>query len=358
MDNIKTVATSNKTMNIKPVVLRENKTTRLLFSPSWVDPKLTENPLRGGFRFQRKSPIEKWEDFNAKKITTLKKDEQYDLNLNGSDIAVLFENLEEIKQTLSKYGHSYTTREFKISDENASDLLLQIGGLENRELVKEQLKKLESNNFRSLGSVIGGARIEKVIEEFEQNINNSDEGYWQEYFENEDNTWILQQLFAYPVIYLNGETYLGGKNSKGKSGQGGVATDFLLKNGSNGSFSVVEIKTPTTKLIGTQYRKTQGVEKGANEIYGIHQKTSGAIVQMENQIYIAINHFKDLIGKDFNINSLDPKGILIIGNYSKLSSKAKKKSFNLFRKTMGKNQIITFDEVLEKLKLLKTVYEN
>jgi hypothetical protein len=357
MDKFKTKPTSNKTMDIKSIILRETKTTRLLFCASWVDPALTDNPLRGGFRFQKKSPIEIWEDFDAKKISTLKKDEEYNLNLNGDDITILFKNLEEIKQTLLKHGHSYRIREFTVSDKNAGDLLLQISNAKNRELIKKQLKKLESDNFQSLGSVIGSARIEKVIEEFEKNIENSDEDFWQKFFENENNTWILQQLFSYPVTYLNGETYLGGKNSKGRQGQGGVATDYLLKNGSNGSFAVVEIKTPITKLIGSLYKKTQEVEDGSNEIYGIYQDTTAAIVQMENQIYIATEYFKDLIGKDFNINFLDPRGVLMVGNFSKLSD-SEKKSFNLFRKTMGKNQIITFDEVLEKLKLLKVVYES
>lgn len=357
MDTLKTRATSDKTMEVKPVVLRVTKTTRLLFSPSWVDPKLTNNPLRGGFRFQKKSPMETWEDFDAKKISTLKKDEEYNLNLDGNDMAVLFENLEEIKQTLLEHGHSYHTQEFKkINTNNANNLLLQIGDTKNRSLIIEELKKLESQNFQNLGSVIGSARIEKVIDEFEKNIGNSDEDFWQRFFENEDNTWILQQMFASPVTYLNGETYLGGKSSKGRQGQGGVATDYLLKNGSNGSFAVIEIKTPMTELIGKQYRKTKGVENGSNEIYGIHQNTTGAIVQMENQIYIAVKYFKDLIGNDYDIDFLDPRGVLIVGNFSKLSI-LQKKSFNLFRKTMGKNQIMTFDEVLEKLKLLKTIYK-
>jgi hypothetical protein len=79
---------------------------------------------------------------------------------------------------------------------------------------------------------------------------------------------------------------------------------------------------------------------------------------MENQIHIAIENFRTIIGADFDaLNHLDPTGVLIAGNYSTLSG-PQKKSFDLFRKSLGKNRVYTFDEVLAKLKLLKSVYEN
>ncbi|HEX7542829.1 MAG TPA: Shedu anti-phage system protein SduA domain-containing protein, partial [Patescibacteria group bacterium] len=171
-----------------------------------------------------------------------------------------------------------------------------------------------------------------------------------------DNPWIFQQIFAFPVIYLNGETYLGGKNSKGRQGSGGSATDFLFKNGSNGSFAVVEVKTPGCSLVSGVYR---GVKDSGNrnEIYEIHGDLSGGLVQLENQIYVAIEYFKTQIGADYRgLNHLNPTGVLLAGNCAGLTQN-QKRSFNLFRKSLGKNQIYTFDEVLAKLKLLKDVYE-
>jgi hypothetical protein len=353
MDTLTTTSTSRATMDIKPIVLRENEITRLIFSPCWVS--ASGNPLRGGFRFQRKSPKETWEDIEHRPMSSLKKDEGYELNLDGSDIAKLFSGLEEIKDTLSQHGHHYGTRTFALSQANVEGIFLQIGNVENRDWVIEQLKKLEVDNFENLGSAIGRARLENVIEFFETNIANTDESFWQSFFQN--NPWIIQQVFAFPVIYLNGETYLGGKNSKGRQGSGGSATDFLFANGSNGSFAVVEVKTPNCDLVGTCYRGEQG-SGDKNEIYRIHGDLTGGIVQMENQIYTAVEYFKTTIGEDYeDLNHLNPSGVLIAGNYSSMPDQ-QKKSFDLFRKSLGKNQVYTFDEVLAKLKLLKTVYEN
>lgn len=353
MSKIETHSTSRVTMDISPIVLRENTVTRLVFIPNWVS--ASDKPLRGGFRFQRKSPKDTWVNMDSKALSSLKKDEGYELNLDGADIAKLFSGLEEVKALLLKYGHSYGTRTFIFSEENAGGILLQIGDIENRDWVIQQLKRLEQENFENLGSAIGRARLENVIEKFELNIANTDEAFWQEFFEG--TPWILQQVFAFPVIYLNGETYLGGKNSKGRQGSGGSATDFLFKNGSNGSFAVVDVKTPGCNLIGSRYRGEEG-SGDRNEVYRIHGDLSGGIVQLENQIHVAVEHFKTQIGADYDeLNHLNPTGVLVAGNYSKLAT-IQKRSFDLFRKAIGKNQIVTFDEVLAKLKLLKNVYEN
>lgn len=353
MKLMQTQSTSSATMDISPVVLRENEITRLVFYPIWVS--ASGNPLRGGFRFQRKSPKETWEDIEHKPMSSLKKDEGYELNLDGSDMVKLFSRLEEIKKLLSVHGHHYGLQTFKLSEENAGGIFLQIGDIENREWVINQLKTLEGENFENLGSAIGRARLENVIEKFEKNILNSDEKFWQDFFEKYP--WVLQQVFAFPVIFLNGETYLGGKNSKGRQGSGGSATDFLFMNGSNGSFAVVDIKTPDCNLIGTCYRGVEGSNE-KNEIYRIHGDLTGGVVQMENQIHVAIEYFKTQLGDDFpETNHLNPTGVLIAGNYLNMT-KIQQKSFDLFRKSMGKNQIFTFDEVLAKLKLLKSVYEN
>jgi hypothetical protein len=352
MKLIQTQSTSSATMDVSPIVLRENEITRLVFYPTWVS--VSGNSLRGGFRFQRKSPKETWEDVEHRPMSSLKKDEGYELNLDGSDMVKLFSRLEEIKELLSVHGHHYGIRTFKLSEANASGIFLQIGDIENREWVINQLKALEDDNFENLGSAIGRARLENVIEKFEKNILNTDEKFWQSFFE--EYPWILQQVFAFSVIFLNGETYLGGKSSKGRQGSGGSATDFLFMNGSNGSLAVVEVKTPGCELIGSCYRGDEGSGE-KNEIYRIHGDLTGGIVQMENQIHVAVEYFKTQLGEDFpNINHLNPSGVLIAGNYSEMNQ-AQQKSFDLFRKSLGKNQVFTFDEVLMKLKLLKSVYE-
>lgn len=353
MSEIETHSTSRVTMDITPIVVRETAATRLIFYPSWVS--ASERPLRGGFRFQRKGTNDTWVNIDSAPFSTLKKDEGYELNLDGEDMSRLFSGLEEVKALLAEHGHSYGTRTFTVSEGNAGGILLQIGDIENRDWVIEQLKTLEAENFENLGSAIGRARLENAIEKFEANLSNPTEAFWQGFFE--ESPWILQQVFAFPVIYLNGETYLGGKNSRGRQGSGGSATDFLFKNGSSGSFAVVDIKTPDCNLIGSSYRGDAG-SGNHNELYRIHGDLTGGIVQLEHQIYTAVEYFTMQIGSDFtDLNHLNPTGVLIAGTYSAMSD-TEKRSFDLFRKSIGKNQIFTFDEVLAKLHLLKSVYEN
>ncbi len=354
MENLITTSASKAPMVVPPIVLRETTVTRLVFCPLWVN--ASSNPLRGGFKFQRKSPKETWEDVDHKPLSGLKKDEGYELNLAGAEISVLLNHLDEINKYLSSHGHQAGNREIRLSSTNAHDILLQIGEIDNRDLVIEQLRRLESENFDSLGSAIGRARLENVIDIFETNIVNHNESFWQKFLEQYP--WILQQVFAFPVIFLNGETYLGGKNSAGRNGFGGSATDFLLKNGSSGSFSVVEIKTPDCELVPSAcYRGVQDSGE-KNEVYSMHPDLTGGIVQLENQIHIAIEYFRSQLAEDYpESNHLNPTGVLIAGNYSALTI-TQQRSFDLFRKSLGKNQIFTFDEVLAKLKLLKSVYEN
>jgi len=340
-------------MDVNPIVLRETSISRLIFAPVWVSE--SDNSLRGVFRFERKSRLGNWEAVEHEKLTSLKSDEGYELSLKGDEMSLLLNRLTEINATLAKYGHSYGTTVVPLTKESAPGIFLQIGDISNREWVIEQLRALESSNFENLGLAIGRARLESAIVDMEKNFTNNEEASWQKFFEGRP--WILQQLFAHPVIYLNGETFLGGKNSKGRQGSGGSSTDFLLKNGSNGSFAVIEIKVPNCELVGPGYRGKKGTEE-KNEIYSMHTELTGGVVQMENQIHIAIEYFKTQIGDDFDeLTYLNPCGVLVAGTYSSLSD-IQKKSFDLFRKSLGKNQIITFDEVLAKLKLLKTVYDN
>ncbi len=353
MPTLSTRSTSRETMEMDPIVLRETTTTRLTFYPCWVSS--SSNPLRGGFKFERKSPLDTWEAFDSKPLSSLKKDEAYILPLKGDEISSLLFNLENIKEILEKYGHSYGERNIIFSEKNAENVLLQIGEIDNRDLVIQQLKKLEENNFKNISSLVDITKLDKIIEEFEKNLNNSDESFWQNFFEDKDGVWVLQQIFSFPVLFLQGEAYVGGKNTKGRQGRGGVATDYLFKNHSNDSFAVVEIKTPKTKLV-KNYLYRGDFEGETNCIHELEKDLYGGVIQLENQIHTAIDKFKDELGEDFKeLNMIDPCGVLLIGNKEDLNI-SQKKTFNLFRKTLGKNLIYTFDELLFKIKQFRTFY--
>ena len=352
MPAITTHSTSRETMDIDPILLHETGSTRLLFYPKWVD--TSENHLRGGFRFEKKGRNETWEEFEGKSITTLHRGESYELNLSGEDMAVLFSNLEMIKALLENAGHQQGETVFQIGENNAGSILLQVGNVQNRDLVIQKLRELEHNSFNSIENVVAYTKLQTAIDTITANIDNPDESYWQTYFD--ENPWIIQQIFHFPLYYMQGETYVGGKNTRGRNGHGGVAADQLFQNGANGSFAVVEIKPPTAPLVGSQYR---GDEDGAENVcYAMSKELTGGLVQMENQIRVAVNDFQSMLSVDFpELNRLDPMGILLIGNRTAASmDDAKKKSFSLFRKAMRGNIIMTYDGLLARLEILKGVY--
>jgi hypothetical protein len=192
---------------------------------------------------------------------------------------------------------------------------------------------------------------QEAIKEFKTSLTShaNDEAYWQQFFETYP--WMLQSAFSAAVFFLRGEAYLGGKMPVGRQGKGGVATDFLFVDASTKSFAVVEIKTPKSGLVGSLYRGEDDTGYD-NEIYAMHTDLSGGIVQVRNQITVAIEHFQSVLEKsEHEINRVHPKGVLVIGSTESLSQR-QKDSFNQFRHALHSLTVITFDELLNRLKLM------
>jgi hypothetical protein len=212
-----------------------------------------------------------------------------------------------------------------------------------------------TNSDPDLATRLAMAKIEfdrrEAIREYESALvtHAENEGYWQNLFKR--HPWMLQSAFSSPVIVLNGESYVGGKRPIGRQGAGGVATDFLLSDESTKSFAVVEIKTPATSLVGRQYRgeRDSGYD---SETYSMSRALSGSIVQARNQIAVAVRSFGLVIGAEYgHLNHVHPKGVVIIGSADALSDR-QKDSFNHFRQELFSLTVITYDELLCRLKLL------
>lgn len=85
----------------------------------------------------------------------------------------------------------------------------------------------------------------------------------------------------------------------------------------------------------------------------MHGDLSGGIVQVHNQIGVAVEHFQSVLGPGFNhkLNRAHPKGVLVIGSYAGLTQR-QQDSFNQFRHGLHNLTVITFDELLRRLKLM------
>ncbi|QQR64773.1 DUF4263 domain-containing protein [Candidatus Kaiserbacteria bacterium] len=192
--------------------------------------------------------------------------------------------------------------------------------------------------------------IETVLEEFDKLSGQTGETKtlekkWQDFFKK--HSWIFSFVFAHPVVFLQKEMYVGGMKMSGK---GATYADFVYKNKLTKNTAVVEIKTHASILMSASpYRK------GA-DIYSIQSGLSGAIVQVSDQKDKILKNYSHLgVSEPFN-----PKCIVIAGSTTEFKGKGAKRkiaSFELFRSSLSGVEIVTFDEIKEKILLLKTQIE-
>ena len=162
------------------------------------------------------------------------------------------------------------------------------------------------------------------------------EANWQDFLDR--NPFILALAFGYPVALVQGQAFVGGRTLSGK---GTRIADFLVKNSMTNNAAIVEIKTPRTRLLNrAPYR--DGVFRPSAEL-------SGAINQVLDQKHKfdrEIATVKMNSGMD-NIETYSVHGCLIVGTMP--DDEARRRSFEFFRGNSKSVQIVTFDELYEKL---------
>lgn len=179
--------------------------------------------------------------------------------------------------------------------------------------------------------------FQKILNLWEQNMDNSSESFWQSTFHNY--SWVIAQSMSFPVILFKDKAFLGGKGLDNKNGN---IVDFIYLNHFSQNIALVEIKTPKTPLVGKRYRG----------VFSISTELSGAIVQ--------ILKYKDVHQKNFYSISrqikdryelFNPKCLLVVGLLSSLTEE-EREAFELFRSDFRSVEIITFDELFKKIDIL------
>ncbi|CAN5391780.1 hypothetical protein BH09PSE1_BH09PSE1_02220 [soil metagenome] len=181
--------------------------------------------------------------------------------------------------------------------------------------------------------------LDGVIERFSTLLAaNRSEQSWQTLFV--ESPFILRLAFNLPIIAVGDQVSVGGTAF---SGTGGKIADFLHKNGLTDNLTLIEIKKPGSLLVGPQYR---------GGVYPPSTDVSGSVTQILDQRYQlqkALPGLKDTSNR-WDLESYAIKGLIIVGR--DLEEKAQKKSFELYRNNLHDVQIITFDELLAKLRHL------
>jgi len=188
-------------------------------------------------------------------------------------------------------------------------------------------------------SKISTFTLQESLAIWEHNQTNGNEEFWQVFFR--ENPRIIAQAIPNHILKLGQKCYLGGKSIEN---QGGNIIDFLYVTRSNKNVVLVEIKTPVTRLIGSQYR---------SNAYSLTEDLSGAIIQALNYRDELLKNYYNLCRTDSSLQfvAFNPQCLIIAGNLDLENLNGiQRKSFELFRSASNAVTVITFDELFGKVR--------
>lgn len=334
---------------VEDIVLDETPTTKVVFRSL-----IHNNGIRGFiFRFikNKDGNIDELVPLNFKQ---LHENEGVKIELSTNALQKLNQKTKELKTILNKRGVPIGDKSFAVV--NANDLVITDG---NKATVIKKL--LDYNNGEDfwrelldsnpdLATKLAYSKLQsdryKTLNAFKEMLANSElnESDWQTFFEM--NFWIFGYGLRYQVLnLLQSQPYYGGTNVTGSGGERG---DFLTNTAAEVKYTcLVEIKKPSTEiLLSKNYR---------NGAYSISAELSGAISQVqvncatwENEGSRTMHNIEKLS----SINTISPKGIVVIGMTNQLTSFDMKNTFERFRNELHNPEIITFDELFERAKFI------
>lgn len=374
--NFDMLSTSNKTIQAKALVLRENEKYRMQYIPKIVDRGDNwSNSIKGSIVVQKKLNTEKWSNIKEINLTKLKAGEWVKMNLESSELLLINEysnklremcikegtlwkienkqilildadvKKEDIKKIISALKESPNRNNIIIellNDKNLIDLLFQ-----NKEQIKEILSNISEDNKKEILEeinleLINPKRLKEKIDKKDEE--SEKESFWQKEFEK--NPHILSVAIPNMLQIIEDQTYMGGKRIDNR---GSSIADFVYKKGID-NVCIIEIKTPSTKIVEkNKYR---------DNVYVLSQELISSIVQVKEQKDSFMKDYNSIWRKSYeegiNFKAFDPKCYLIIGNTGDLNTK-QLESFNLFRNELRTVEIITYDELLSKMEILYKV---
>lgn len=205
---------------------------------------------------------------------------------------------------------------------------------------KDSISRTQPAKLLKLKNELELVSLEELIRQYDEYLSRKlSETHWQKLFL--ENPFILSLTFGYPTIRIQDQAFVGGRKV---SGAGDAISDFLSRNALTNNTCLFEIKRPSSKLLNErEYR--QGIYSPASEL-------AGAVTQLSDQIYewqkgIATTKENSRM---YDIETFAVHGVLVIGITP--SEPDRIKSFELFRHNSKNIHVITFDELLEKLKQL------
>ncbi|MBS4212450.1 Shedu immune nuclease family protein [Neobacillus rhizophilus] len=184
----------------------------------------------------------------------------------------------------------------------------------------------------------------EVIEFWENNYSNPKEEDWQELFGTKF-PWILSQCFGIPNVIYGEQCYTGGQTFERS---GAKYPDFILNSILTNNLAIVEIKTPMTTLM---------TKTNHHNVFATSAEFSSAIAQILSYKDEVLKSYSDLLrrqieagaGRPDLLHLYNPRCLLVIGNTNSLDG-AKNRSFEIFRNELKSIDIVTYDELFERIR--------
>lgn len=365
MNRVTLTSTSDNSSIGEDIILRENTKTRLIFRPM-----ITNNihnsdaSVKGWFLFQKKNPSHDWKDYKEFNANNLKAEEYFQLEIKSEEMLRLMNELDVYYKIHKEYGiqwgsNLYSKKDTQLEkiismfqedsslldsllDEKKNELLQKtlkwIGDTENSDEIVSRLLEIQEHELDNLNNVVGIANLKKLLSVWDGNSDNDDEEFWQRTFN--ENAWVLSQIFASPFLDFQQKAYVGGKTVENKEGK---IVDFIYQNDLSKEVALIEIKTPKTRLLSSEYR---------TGVYSVNSDLTGSVVQVlgyKAQITRDYAQLRLDYERDFKVFS--PQCVVIAGKLDGLG-KSQIQSFELYRKELKNVLIITFDELFKKVQML------
>ena len=202
----------------------------------------------------------------------------------------------------------------------------------------EALTSLPVNTLASVQSLVGVASLKEAFGLWLENRKGHSESYWQGVLAH--HSYVLSQIFSQPVVVLEREAYVGGKRAANTHGN---LVDFLCASVFGRSAILVEIKTPETRLLGSEYRL--GVYPPSRELSGAIQQAAVYKQTLTEEARVIL--------QETELRAFDPRPIVIIGTLEEFGENADMyRSFEIFRRQQRDVEVVTFDELFGKVERL------
>ena len=205
--------------------------------------------------------------------------------------------------------------------------------------------KREPATMDGLESSIAIARMGDLLENVRKMMKESvQEKSWQRFFQN--NPFVLSMVFGRPIVKVAGHASVGGRKI---SGGGHKIVDFLVRNALTNNAALVEIKTPSSKLLNERpYR--ENVYTPAGELVGAINQALDQKNKFEQEIASMRYHNRTLVVEAHHVQACVLAGTMPSGD-------DRVRSFELFRHNLKDVVVVTFDELLRKVEDLSAFLE-